>query len=462
MPWDTEVEETDDLLPQSQSLGLDEAPPPYLVVCSGGARRAHALPRGGVLVVGRSLEAQVRLEEATVSRAHLELRSDGGVTYATDLGSQHGTSIGEVRLEGPRELGGPAVISAGRAVLAFYPDTRAPSPSHHVGAVPVWALDAGMVRAYAQLEHLAASTIPTLLLGETGVGKEVAARALHQWSARAQGPFVAINCAALPDTLVEAELFGYERGAFSSADHSRAGLFEAAHGGTLFLDEVGELPVAAQAKLLRVLESRTVQRLGDGGQEREIDVRVVAATNAPLADELSARGFRRDLYYRLAGATVTLPPLRERPLELVALTLALLAQACDDLARERLVLSAHALTALLQHPWSGNVRELRHLMDYLAAGEGAALVRAKHIKQWLSRGSAPRRSVLPAPPAPSSFRPIDQELRELERHRMAAALHATGGNRTRAAELISMPRRTFLTKLKQYDLADEGRAGAED
>ncbi|MEO8700337.1 MAG: sigma-54 dependent transcriptional regulator [Kofleriaceae bacterium] len=305
--------------------------------------------------------------------------------------------------------------------------------------------DPAMVHAYELLGRLARSDLTVLLTGETGVGKEHAAHALHQGSRRACGPLVALNCAALPDALLESELFGYERGAFSGAAFAKAGLLEAADGGTLFLDEVGELSAAAQAKLLRALELRRFSRLG-GTRDLPVDLRLVAATNRDLQAEVRAGRFRQDLLFRLNAATIAIPPLRARPSEI-----RLLAQLFLDRARERsppLVLSAVIHDRLARHPWPGNVRELKNVMEYLAATVDHGTIEPGDLPPPL--GDAVIDAPSPAPGA--AFRPIADELRELERRRMVEALAATRGIQKRAAALISMPLRTFAMKLKQYGL----------
>jgi DNA-binding NtrC family response regulator len=330
-----------------------------------------------------------------------------------------------------------------------------------LGERTVLVADPAMGQLYALLRRLAASELPVLVCGETGVGKENAAFAVHHWSPRAAGPFIAVNCAALPEGLVESELFGHERGAFTGATSARAGLLESAQGGTVFLDEVGELPASAQAKLLRALEVRRITRVGEV-RERPIDLRIVAATHRDLEAEVAAGRFREDLYFRLGAATVLLPPLRERPREVPMLARDFLARACEALGRSRLELAAGTLHALARHGWPGNVRELRNLMDYAAAAVTGDVVEPHHLPARMLPGRkaaaaqpAPEQAP-PAPPtagpAPRPRVPLAQEIRELERRRMQEALDEAEGVQTRAAALIGMPIRTFSFKLKQLGL----------
>jgi two-component system, NtrC family, response regulator AtoC len=329
--------------------------------------------------------------------------------------------------------------------------------------------DHGMARLYELARRLARSTIPILIQGETGSGKELAAAAIHAFSARADKPFVSVNCAAIPDTLAESELFGHVRGAFSGALNSKVGYLEAASTGTVFLDEIGELSPAIQAKLLRVLESGELIRLGEP-TPREVDLRIVAATNRDLEREVAAGRFRQDLFFRLGAARLELLPLRDRPRDLALLAASLLADTCTRLGRAPLELSIGAALALFRHDWPGNVRELRHVIEYAAAAapDSARELEIWHLPHALAAtarhardagpSAAPEPTVLPAPvappaataDAPPSFRPIADEVRELERARMIAALRACDGVQNRAAELIEMPLRTFVTKLKRY------------
>jgi two-component system response regulator AtoC len=342
-----------------------------------------------------------------------------------------------------------------------------------LGEREVVLADPAMVRLYDLVRRLARSDLPILIQGETGVGKELAAAAVHTFSTRATGPFVSINCAAIPEALAESELFGHERGAFSGAVASKPGRLELGSGGTVFLDELGELPLAVQAKLLRVLESGELMRVGDV-KVRTADIRLVAATNRDLAAEVEAGRFRRDLFFRLGAAQIVLPPLRDRPRDLALLARQLADDACARLGRSPVTISVAATQALFLHRWPGNVRELRNAMDYACAAmpdtsdelelwhlpapvAAAVTSAAPSGEPTLALGTAPRMAAAPALALGTGdhrgFRPIADEVRDLERQRMIAALAATAGVQNRAAELIDMPLRTFVTKLKRYGIA---------
>jgi len=322
-----------------------------------------------------------------------------------------------------------------------------------IGAQRVIVADPTVARLYALIERLAPSGLPVLITGETGSGKELVATAIHARSSRASRPLISLNCAALHEALVESELFGHERGAFSGAIATRAGLIEAASGSTLFLDEVGELASAIQAKLLRVLESHRVTRVGDV-RERDVDVRLVAATNRDLEADVAAGRFRRDLFFRLSAATLHMPPLRQRPRELPLLAAAFLDDACRRSGRTAMQISDEAMAVLLAHSWPGNVRELKNLMQYVAAALAVDVLRTDHLSERLGRlrPEPSPATTTPAPGGAPQFRPLADELRELEITRIREAIAATGGNQTRAAGLLAMPVRTFFEKAKQYGL----------
>jgi two-component system response regulator AtoC len=309
-----------------------------------------------------------------------------------------------------------------------------------------------MVRVFELLERLAAADLPVLIVGETGSGKENAAFAVHHLSSRRDRPFVPLNCAALPENLVESELFGCDRGAFSGAVTARAGLFESVAGGTLFLDEVGEFSLAVQAKLLRALETQRITRLGER-KERAVDVRVVAATNRVLEEEVKAGRFRQDLYFRLAGARVVLPPIRERRCEVPILFREFLQRAAAKAGRPAPEPSPATMAALLAHGWPGNVRELKNAADYAVATMTGEQVEPHDLPASVmpAAAAAPAAADLvagePGPGAP--MRRLADELEELERRRITEALAASGGVKTHAAQLLGMPIRTFTWKLKQ-------------
>jgi DNA-binding NtrC family response regulator len=321
--------------------------------------------------------------------------------------------------------------------------------------------DPAMVALYGLVRRLAAADLPVLIQGETGTGKELVASALHSWSGRASGPLVSVSCAAIPESLVESELLGHDRGAFSGATSAKVGLLEAASGGTVFLDEVGELPLSIQAKFLRLLETHRIARLGDV-KERPIDVRVVAATNRDLSEEVKAGRFRQDLFYRLSGGVLWIPPLRDRRQDIPVLARAFVAEACQRAGRPPMIISDDAMRLLSTHDWPGNVRELRNVLDYAVAAHSDPVLEARHVRDRLrATPAAPQLTAVPETPEeqepdPSSpFRPLHEELQELEKSRISAALESAGGNRTKAAQMIQMPLRTFLAKLKRYGL---GRA----
>jgi transcriptional regulator with GAF, ATPase, and Fis domain len=316
------------------------------------------------------------------------------------------------------------------------------------------------VALFALVERVARGNIHVLVLGETGAGKELVAEAIHRNSPRRDKPFIRINCAALPEQLIESELFGHERGAFTGAVSAKVGVIEAANGGTVFLDEVGELTAATQAKLLRVIEAQEIQRLG-AVSARRIDVRFVSATNRDLAASISLGAFRADLYYRLNGICLQVPPLRTRKEDVLPLAESFLASATRSVGCERLRLTRAAEDALLAHPWPGNVRELRNAVERAAllAPDGAiapsdlglaaeAVTVAPTLPAAGGRLTPP--SGLTPPVLPSGTTKVARH--DSERRRILDALNECSGNQTRAAKLIGMPRRTFVSKLSFFGI----------
>ena len=308
-----------------------------------------------------------------------------------------------------------------------------------VGEVPPLSFGAPAMKPVVDaLGRVAATEATVLLLGESGVGKEVAARAIHAMSPRAKGPFVAINCAALSEALLESELFGHEKGAFTGAFGRKRGKLELAEGGTFFLDEAGELKPDLQARLLRVLQERRFERVG-GTQLVHADVRWIAATNQDLQARVAGGQFRADLYYRLAVFPIRLPPLRERPEDLLPLARTLLTRVGRELGRPGLRLDEAGVQALGARAWPGNVRELANALERAAILSDGPVLDAR----WLEDDAAPRGAADAAPPG---------SLEALERDAIRRALAASGGNRRLAAEQLGMGLRTLYEKLKRFDL----------
>jgi DNA-binding NtrC family response regulator len=303
-----------------------------------------------------------------------------------------------------------------------------------------------MQAVYSRIRTIAPlDALNVLIAGETGTGKQEAARLLHHHSSRWEGPFAEVDCAALPPTLVESELFGHEAGAFTDARSRQSGLFEVAQRGTLFLDEVGELPLEVQAKLLRALELRRFRRVG-GREELQLDLRLVSASNRDLGEEVRAGRFRADLYYRLNGVGLRLPPLRERLEDLEALTAFFYARSGTLFGRQLLPLKAEILAVLREHSWPGNIRELKSLVQRLTAlTPHGHPVSAELTRQELQ----PHRAVAPEHGGNASHVP---SLREAEEALVRRALVACGGNKTAAARLIGVSKPTYFRMLKQYGI----------
>jgi DNA-binding NtrC family response regulator len=310
-------------------------------------------------------------------------------------------------------------------------------------------------RAVAETQRVAQTEATVLLLGESGTGKELFARAVHHLSHRRDQPFVAINCAAIPETLIESELFGHERGAFTGATERRPGKFELATGGTVFLDEIGELPLAVQGKLLRAIEEKTVDRIG-GRMPVPVDVRIVAATNRELQQAAEAGEFRRDLYFRLAVFPVTIPPLRVRGEDVVLLARHFAAQFGRELRGREATLKDETLAALRAHAWPGNVRELENAIERACILADTSVLDPRDLSLPSARADEG------ASGSPETFAALDlsgslaeateRAVTFVERRKIAEALDAHDGNKTRAAETLGVSYKTLLTKIKDYEL----------
>lgn len=301
------------------------------------------------------------------------------------------------------------------------------------------------------VRRVAISEASTILLeGENGVGKDLIAKTLHHQSLRAAEPFIAINCAAIPETLLESELFGYEKGAFTDARAQKRGIFELADKGTLFLDEIGEIPLMLQAKLLRVLEEQSFRRLG-GLRDINLDLRVIAATNKNLREAVKEGAFRQDLYFRLNVIHITIPPLRERPEDIAALANFFVQHYNRKFKRQMDGISPEAMRLLLAHDWPGNVRELRNAIERAMILEDSSYITPQSLPRSISRlESAPA-----AQPVQSALTPLPDPglgLEENERRLILAALEKTGGNQTQAAKLLHITRDTLRYKMKKFQL----------
>ena len=309
----------------------------------------------------------------------------------------------------------------------------------------LFSLSDRMSKVQAIVDQVANTDITVLISGESGTGKELVARAIHHASARADGPFVAVNCAALPDTLLESELFGHERGAFTGADRQKPGRFELAAGGTLFLDEIGDLSAAVQVKLLRVLQEREYQRVG-GTATLKADVRLLTATNRDLTAEMAAGRFRSDLFYRLSVFNVHLPPLRERADDVLLLADHFIRTLGPQMGKGDLTLSRDACEVLRRHPWPGNIRELQNAIERSLITSEGTLITAAHLALQATPVPTPAASV--APPAVAGAPP--SSLDALERQAIVEALQRAHGHKSRAAALLGLTRFQLYTRLKRY------------
>ncbi|HET9951459.1 MAG TPA: sigma-54 dependent transcriptional regulator [Candidatus Eisenbacteria bacterium] len=328
---------------------------------------------------------------------------------------------------------------AARTLLEENQRLRRPWSARLVGDSPA------MKRLLSEIELAAPTSARVLIQGEHGTGKELVAAALHAASPRRAMPFVAVNCAAIPEELIESELFGHERGAFTGATQARRGRFEEAHGGTLFLDEVGDLSARAQTKLLRVLQESEFQRVG-GNRTLKVDVRVIAATNRDLSERSRAGAFREDLYFRLAVVPIATPPLRERVEDIGALVEHFAAQVALETTGKPRRFSAAALDLLRSYPFPGNVRELRNLVERLAIMTPSGSVGPDAVLR-----------VLPSLAAPGGEgRRLAEEVEEFERARIGAALAASGGNVARAAARLGLERSHLYKKMRKLGLGPEG------
>ena len=344
------------------------------------------------------------------------------------------------------DLAGALALSG----VAYRPDEGEKSLVFPEGYVP--GHSAAISDLYAQMQAIVIGDVPVLLLGETGVGKEQLARALHLSSRRRGGPFVAVNCAAIPAELLEAEMFGIAKG-IATGVSERPGKFQLANGGTLFLDEIGDMPLALQAKLLRALQGREIEPVG--GAPVRIDIRVVTSTNSDLDGRIEQGQFRRDLYYRVAGFVMRVPPLRERREDIPGLVHALLGVCVREISRSLPAITADAMRALVGYAWPGNVRELEHevrRLAYLCADGHAIDMRLLSERILIARDGGTD--------APPSSLKLEANIEHLERRLVRAALLRTSGKRSAAARLLGISRNGLAMKMARLGLGEPG-AGVE-
>ena len=435
---------------QVLSEGIDGAAGVVLIrILTGELRGNEAILLGdSPFVIGSSFEATLRIPDPAVSRKHIELTNLGGVVHVKDLGSTNGSYY-----EGGRftelELSAGSVFRIGETELQIVaPDKSDPiPPSEATSFGGLYGKSRKMREVFSILERAAKTDATVLVSGETGTGKEVVAEAIHRASARGDSPFIVVDCASIPENLIESELFGHVKGAYTNAVSDRTGAFEAADKGTIFLDEIGEMPAQLQPRLLRALETRTVKRVG-ATTYTPVDVRVIAATNRELEAEVRAKNFRTDLYFRLAVISVKLPPLRERREDIPTLARCFLDELTEQTEGDaQLELTPEIVAALTSHDWPGNVRELRNVIHQAASLSSEVLNIAAQLRR--PRGDT---AIADGPTATSAGAGFDgfldmpyKEARRqaLEAFELAYAKHAVaaaGGNVSKAAESAQVHR----------------------
>jgi len=457
-----------------------------LVVVNDTLLNTFLLPEGGKVMIGRAQEAAIYVPHASVSRQHARLHV-GAELALEDLGSSNGTSVNNIRIvpQKPVPLQPGDLIRMGEVLLIVQSEWNPTEPEDKeptrelllrdgknlkatatgldivIDGQAVVVKTEAMKRIMSLVARVATTNMNVLVLGETGTGKEVIARSIHVRSKRKDKRFLSLNCAALSEPLLESELFGHEKGAFTGAHEAKIGLLEKANGGTVFLDEIGDMSLAIQAKLLRVFEERQVLRLGSL-VPRPIDVCFVTATNKNVSAEVAEGRFRKDFYFRLSGMTIHVPPLRERTAEIEPLArLFIEGFAAKSGWKAAPELTAEVLEALCRYSWPGNIRELRNVVEraVLLAGEGPIL--PEHLAFEATEAPPPVDTGLKTRPIAvgATFGPsgaassLSGEVASLERERIAKAMETCAGNQTRAAELLGMPRRTLLRKLDAYGIA---------
>ncbi len=399
--------------------------------------------KGDRTLIGTAESCDVLLDDEYVSARHCEIGLEGDTLYLRDLRSTNGTFVNGVRAEAVALVPGSAVRCGTTVLQVLAGDRRRVRAAEYPWSVPLIGRSPSFLLLKRQIERVAPLEQNLFIHGETGTGKELVAAALHELSPRKDAPFIAINCGAISKDLMESELFGHEKGAFTGAQQRRAGAFELANGGTLFLDEIGELPIELQPKLLRVLETGGFRRLG-GREEIRVSVRIFSATHRDLAQSIRFGRFREDLYYRLYILPVEVSPLRKRVEDIPMLVDFFVSQAVSEGRAISVAPEAHAL--LKAYHWPGNVRELRNVVyRALAFAEGSQLG-VEHFSRFLQ--SVSMRDPSQDPDLLDSLSPLKQKEREL----VLEALRHSDGNQTEAARRLGIGRTTLYYKIKEYGI----------
>ncbi len=427
---------------QTEVLGLSQKPlvskKARFVVTKGRDEGKEMVLQDPVITIGTLPENNLVLTDPTVSRRHATVEETAAGYLLKDQNSTNGTFLDGVRV---REgfLAPGSAIRLGQTEMTFSPlEERVKVPlSSRENFGGLIGATVSMREVFGILERVAPTDMTVLIQGETGTGKELAARAIHDHSRRAQGPFVVFDCGAAAPTLIESELFGHEKGAFTDAVKARQGAFELADRGTLFLDEIGELSAALQPKLLRALDQREVKRVG-AEQAVNVNVRVVAATNRDLEKEVKAGRFREDLFYRLSAVSIQLPPLRKRKEDIDPIAKRLLAGS----GSKAIALSPEAAAALAAYSWPGNVRELRNVLERASALSDGKLIEARDL--FLSQGKKT-----------TTIEGLSgKTLEEIEKAAIQATLKSCAGNKTEAAKQLGIAYSTLYEKMKKYGIKE--------
>ena len=421
-----------------------------LVVAAGPDQGRSLALLPGTYAVGKASDCELALTDAAVSRRHLEVVVTEERVELRDLASKNGSYYLGARFD-RIQVGAGAQVTIGTTALALMTAPSREPPLHTADRFGrLLGQTASMRRVFAALERLARTDASIVILGETGTGKDLAAQAVHAASARADRPFVVCDLGAVPAQLVESELFGHVRGAFTGADRDRAGAFEQADGGTIFLDEIGELALSLQPRLLRLLESRSVKRVGAVAY-RELDVRVVSATNRDLAAEVEAHGFRADLFHRLAVAQVRIPPLRERLDDLPLLVESFLREPAAR-GGARLTVPPETWAALRSYGWPGNVRQLRNVIERAAALAPPDGVLRPEVLGLDGAGDGEPPLRVPVDPSVPFKDAKDRLIHVWEREYMAGLLERCGDNLAQAARVAGIDRAHLYRILRKHGL----------